>query len=387
MEHTMPRDYYDVLGVQRNASKDEIKQAFRRLARQYHPDVSDARDAEDRFKEINEAYQVLSDDRLRAAYDRYGHAGVGNAASGGFGGGMSGVEDIFEEIFGSFGFGGFGGFGGRRRRATRGRDLRYDLTLDFEEAVFGTEIEIEVTRQESCETCHGSRAAPGSQTRTCPECNGRGQVRRIQQAFGFSVVNVVTCPRCKGSGEIVETPCPTCHGTGVQRKTRTLEVKIPPGVDDGMQVRLGGEGEPSSNGGPTGDLYVVIHVRPHEFFKRRDNDIILELSINVAQAALGDVIEVPTVDGPVELTVPPGTQSGKVIRLRGHGVPKLRRDGSTSGRGDQLVVLNVEVPTKLTREQRELFEQLAQTLGHKVTPQKVGRGFVDRIADFFGGNA
>ncbi len=381
----MPRDYYDVLGVHRNASQDEIKQAFRRLARQYHPDVSEATDAEERFKEINEAYQVLSDERLRAAYDRYGHAGVGNATSGGFSGGMPGFEDIFEEIFGSFGFGGFGGRS--RRRATRGRDLRYDLTLSFEEAVFGTEVEIEVTRQETCETCHGNRAAPGSQKRTCPECHGRGQVRRIQQAFGFSVVNVVTCPRCKGTGEIVETPCPTCHGTGIQHKTRTLSVKIPPGVDDGMQVRLGGEGEPSNNGGPHGDLYVVIHVRPHEFFKRRDNDIILELSINVAQAALGDVIEVPTVDGPAEMTIPPGTQSGKVIRLRGHGVPKLRRDGSTGGRGDQLVVLNVEVPTKLTREQRELFEQLAQTLGRKVTPQKVGRGFVDRIADFFGGNA
>ena len=382
----MPQDYYDVLGVRRDASKDEIKQAFRRLARQYHPDVSEATDAEDRFKEINEAYQVLSDDRLRAAYDRYGHAGVNNSA-GGFSGGMSGFEDIFEEIFGNFGFGGFGNFGGRRRRATRGRDLRYDLTLDFEEAIFGTEVEIEVTRQETCEMCQGRRAAPGSETRTCPECGGRGQVRRVQQAFGFSVVNVVTCPRCNGTGEIIETPCPTCRGTGIQRKTRTLAVKIPPGVDDGMQVRLGGEGEPSANGGLHGDLYVVIHVRPHEFFKRRDNDIILELSINVAQAALGDVIEVPTVDGPVELTVPPGTQSGKVIRLHGHGVPKLRRDGSTGGRGDQLVVLNVEVPTRLTREQRELFEQLAQTLGHKVTPQKVGRGFMDRIADFFGGGA
>ena len=382
----MSRDYYDVLGVQRDASKDEIKQAFRRLARQYHPDVSEATDAEDRFKEINEAYQVLSDDRLRAAYDRYGPAGVNNA-TGGFSGGMPGFEDIFEEIFGNFGFGGFGGFGGRRRRATRGRDLRHDLTLDFEEAIFGTEVEIELTRQETCETCQGRRAAPGSKTSTCPECHGRGQVRRVQQAFGFSVVNVVTCPRCNGTGEIIETPCPTCRGTGIQRKTRTLSVKIPPGVDDGMQVRLGGEGEPSANGGLHGDLYVVIHVRPHEFFKRRDHDIILELSINVAQAALGDVIEVPTVDGPVELTVPPGTQSGKVIRLRGHGVPKLRRDGSTGGRGDQLVVLNVEVPTKLTREQRDLFEQLAQTLGRKVTPQKVGRGFVDRISDFFGGGA
>ena len=233
--------------------------------------------------------------------------------------------------------------------------------------------------------CGGSGAKPGTSPRTCPECNGTGQVRRMQQTFGFQMVNVMDCPRCSGRGEVVDSPCTTCKGGGTVQKTRTLTVKVPPGVDDGMQIRLSGEGEPSPNKGPNGDLYVVIGVRPHEFFKRRENDIILELSINVAQAALGDAIEVPTVDGLVELSVPAGTQSGKVMRLRDKGVPRLRRDGSTSGRGDQLVVLSVDIPMKLSKEQRDLFEQLAQTLGHEVTPQKAGRGFMDRIAEFFVG--
>lgn len=385
----MPRDYYDVLGVSRSASNDEIKKAFRKLARQYHPDVSDAPDAEDRFKEINEAYQVLSDDQRRAAYDRYGHAGLNGMQGGGFpGGGIPSWEDLIEELFGAAGFPGFGSFGGSRRRRgpARGRDLRYDLTIDFEQAVFGAEIDIEVPREETCDVCGGSGAKPGTSARTCPDCGGSGQVRRTQQAFGFNMVNVVSCPRCHGRGQVVDNPCHECRGQGTIRKTRTLTVKIPPGVDDGMQIRLSGEGEPSPDRhGPKGDLYVLLLVRPHEFFKRRENDIVLELSINVAQAALGDSIEVPTVDGPVEMSIPAGTQSGKVIRLRDKGVPRLRRDGTTSGRGDQLVVLSVDIPTRLTKEQRALFEKLAQTLGHDVTPQKAGRGFMDRLAEMFGG--
>lgn len=382
----MPRDYYDVLGVPRSASKDDIKKAFRQLARKYHPDVSDAPDAEERFKEANEAYQVLSDDQRRAAYDRFGHAGVNGMPGGGFStGGIPGIDELFEELFGGA-FGGFGGFGGRRRRGpARGRDLRYDMTIDFEQAVFGAEIDVELPRREACDVCGGSGAKPGTSPRKCTECNGTGQVRRAQQAFGFSMVNVVDCPRCHGRGEIIDNPCHECRGSGTVNKVRRLTVKIPPGVDDGMQIRLSSEGEPSPDGGPKGDLYVVISVRPHEFFKRRESDIILELSVNVAQAALGDVIEVPTVDGPAELTVPAGTQSGKVIRMRDKGVPRLRRDGSTSGRGDQLVVLNVEIPTRLSKEQRALFEQLGQSLGHEVTPQKAGRGFMDRIAEMFGG--
>jgi len=383
MERTMPRDYYETLGVPRNASKDDLKRAFRNLARQYHPDVNGATDAEERFKEINEAYRVLSDDQQRAAYDRFGRAGVNGSFTGGFSGGFPGIDEIFEELFGTF-----GGFAraGRRRGPVAGRDLRHDIRISFEQAVFGAEVEVELARRQTCDECGGSGAEPGTKPKTCPDCNGSGQVRRMQQAFGFNMVNVVDCPRCAGRGKIVEHPCAQCGGSGATVRSRTLSVTIPPGVDDGTQIRLAGEGEPSANGGPPGDLYVALQVTPHEFFKRRNNDIVVEMSINVAQAALGDAVEVPTVDGPAEITIPSGTQSGKVIRLRDKGVPKLRRDGTTSGRGDQLVILNVEVPSRLTKEQRELFEQLGRTLGSEVVPQKNGRGFLDRVADFFSGS-
>jgi molecular chaperone DnaJ len=386
----MPRDYYEVLGVPRNASKDDLKKAFRQLARQYHPDVSDAADAEERFKEINEAYTVLSDDNKRAAYDRFGHAGVngGGFPGGGFSGGFPGFDEIFEELFG--GLGGFPGFGSGGRRRSRGpvqgRDLRYDMTIEFEQAVFGAEVDIEVNRREKCPVCQGSRAEPGTTPRTCPDCNGSGHVRRSQQAFGFNMINVADCARCQGRGEIVDTPCHECNGQGIVARTRTLTVKIPPGVDDGMQIRLSGEGEPSPNKGTPGDLFVVLHVTPHEFFKRRNNDIILEVSVNVAQATLGDAVMIPTVDGDTELTVPAGTQSGEIIRLRGKGVPKLRRDGTAAGRGDQLVVITVQIPTRLTKEQRQIFEDLGRVLGREVIPQKSGRGFLDRVADFFSGS-
>ncbi|MBN1564958.1 MAG: molecular chaperone DnaJ [Anaerolineae bacterium] len=381
----MPRDYYEILGVPKNASKDDLKKAFRKLARTYHPDVNNAPDAEETFKEINEAYQVLSDDNRRAAYDRFGHAGVngGGFQTGGFGG----LDDILNDLFGGA-FGGFSGFGGstsrRRRGPAPGRDLRYDMTIDFEQAVFGADIDIEVNRREKCGVCKGTGAKPGTILRVCPECGGAGQVRRTQQAFGFNMVNVTDCPRCKGKGEVVETPCEECRGSGTVSKTRTLTVKVPPGVDDGMQIRLTSEGEPSAEGGPAGDLYVVLHVTPHEYFKRRNNDIILEIPVNIAQATLGDVVMVPTVDGETELSIPSGTQSGTVIKLRDKGVPKLRRDGTTAGRGDQLVILTVQIPTKLNKEQRDLFEQLGRTMGSEVVPQK-GRGFFDRVADFFAG--
>lgn len=383
----MPRDYYDVLGVPRNASNEDIKRAFRRLARQYHPDVSTEADAEERFKEINEAYRVLSDDDKRTAYDRFGHAGVngGAAGFGGFGGatGFPGFDEIFEEFFG-----GFGGASRRRQRRgpAQGRDQRYDLTIDFNQAVFGAEIDIEVTRRDTCPVCKGRGAAPGTQPRRCPDCNGTGQLRQVRQTFLGSMVNIVDCGRCGGTGEVIDTPCRECGGTGAVQRTRKLTVTIPPGVDDGTQIRLANEGEPGLRGGPPGDLYVVLTVTPHEFFKRRNSDILLEVSINIAQAALGDMITVPTVDGDEEIQVPAGTQSGKVIRMRGKGVPRLRRDGTTSGRGDQLLILTVETPTKLTKEQRELFEQLGKTLGREVVPQKSGRGFMDRVADFFSGN-
>ena len=329
---------------------------------------------------------MLSDEDKRAACDRFGHAGVnGGAGISGFGGAtrFPGFEEIFEEFFG-----GFGGTSRRQRRRgpVQGRDLRYDLTIDFNQAVFGAEIDIEVTRRDTCNVCKGSGAAPGTTPRRCPDCNGTGQLRQVRQTFLGSMVNIVDCGRCGGSGEVIDTPCRECNGSGTVHRPRKLTVKIPPGVDDGTQIRLANEGEPGLRGGPPGDLYVVLTVTPHEFFKRRDSDILLEVSINVAQAALGDTITVPTVDGEEQIQVPAGTQSGKVIRMRGKGVPRLRRDGTTSGRGDQLLIINVETPTKLTKEQRELFEQLAKTLGSEVVPQKSGRGFMERVADFFSGS-
>lgn len=383
----MARDYYDVLGVQRGASKDEIKRAFRKLAREYHPDVSEHEDAEQRFKEIGEAYEVLSDDEKRARYDRFGHAGVQGGFGGAGAGGYTDFTDIFEEFFN--GFGGMGGMGARpgaRRRGPRpGSDRRVDVTITFEESIFGIDKEIAFERLETCETCDGTKAEPGTSTTTCPQCNGAGEIRQVQQTFLGSMVRVTTCPRCNGAGEVVETPCHTCKGAGRNRSRVTLTVQIPAGVREGLQVQVRGEGDSGEAGAPAGNLYVVVHVQEHEYFKRRDNDILLNIPINVAQAALGDKVNIPTVDGEVELAIPAGTQTGKIFRLRGKGVPRLRPDGSNTGRGDQLVYIQVEVPTNLTEHQRELFEQLADTLGSEVEPQKNGRGFFDRVMDFFAG--
>lgn len=403
----MPRDYYEILGVPRDASKDDLKQAFRRLARKYHPDVSDAPDAEERFKEANEAYQVLSNDELRARYDRFGHAGVqGGMPPGGFGfggrrpgGGIPDLETIFEEIFGTrspFGSGrgsdpfgggrGSGPFGGSY--APPGRDLRYDLAIDFEQAVFGAEVDIEVDRRHTCERCGGRGIDADSNLRDCPECGGKGQVMRESQTLGIRMTRPVTCPRCEGRGQVIDQPCRDCHGEGTVHGPRRITVKIPPGVGNDTQIRLTGEGEASEQGGPPGDLYVVLSVRPHEFFQRRGHDIILELSINVAQAALGDTVRVPTVDGDTEVQIPPGTQSGKIVKLKGKGVPRLGRGGQVDGRGDQILILTVDVPTQLSREQRDLFEQLGRTLGHEVRPHKSAksdaRSFMDRLAEMFG---
>jgi molecular chaperone DnaJ len=379
----MPRDYYDILGVSRSADKSEVKKAYRRLARQYHPDVNKADDAESKFKEINEAYEVLSDDDKRARYDQFGHAGVG-MGTGGFGGatGFPGFEEIFEEFFSNFG----GRSTSSRRRGPRpGADRRVGVTISFEEAVFGTEREIEFDRLEACETCEGSGAEPGTSPKTCSQCNGTGEVRQVQQTFLGSMVRVAPCPHCGGKGTVVESRCRSCDGSGRLRKNTTLSVKIPPGVREGLQIQVRGEGDVGELGAPNGNLYVVVDVTEHEYFVRRDNDILLEVAINVVQATLGDKIVVPTVDGDVELTIPAGTQSGKVFRLRGRGFPRLRSDGSNSGRGDQLVHITVSVPTKLTGEQRELFEQLATTMNSEVYPQPNGKGFVSRVMDFFAG--
>jgi len=370
------RDYYEVLGVRRSASQEEIKRAYRRLARQYHPDVNKSPDAEERFKEINEAYQVLSNPEMRARYDRFGHAGLEGTAFPDFTD-FGGFGDIFDELFRDFGFGGFGRTRARTR-PQRGADLRYDLDLTFEEAAFGCEKEIEIPRLETCPRCRGSGAEPGTQPIRCPECNGTGEVRRVQQSILGSFVSVTTCPRCGGKGEIITTPCSQCRGQGRARVARTLVVKVPAGVDDEMQIRLSGEGEPGTYGGPPGDLYVVVHIKPHPYFRRQNHDIILELGINVAQAALGDEVWVPTLDGDEKLRIPAGTQSGTIFRLRGKGIPYLRRHG----RGDQLVVTQVIIPTELTEEQRKLFLQLAKTLGREVIPQKE-KSFLDRLGDIF----
>ncbi len=372
------RDYYEVLGVNREANADEIKKSYRKLARQYHPDVNKASDAEARFKEINEAYEVLSDDRKRAAYNQFGHAAVDGSAGGGFTGDFSdlgGLGDIFETFFG----GGFGGTRTANRRAPRrGADLRYDLTITFEEAAFGIEKEIEVPRHETCNRCHGKGAEPGTTPLKCSTCNGTGEVRRVQQSILGSFVNVTTCPTCRGEGETISIPCTQCRGQKRVRTMRPIAVKIPAGVDTGTQIRLANEGEIGENGGPAGNLYVVLEVKPHAYFRRREDDVILELQINVAQAALGDELEVPTLDGKEKIAVTAGTQTGKVYSLRGKGIPHLRR----SGRGDELVVIQVVIPANLTAEQRELFSRLAKTLGKEVIPQNE-KGFLDKLKDMF----
>lgn len=371
------RDYYEVLGVSRNASPEEIKAAFRKLARQYHPDVSQAPDAEERFKEINEAYAVLSDTDSRAAYDRFGHAGVQGA--GGVPDFTVDLGDLFDEFFG--GFGGFGRTTGRRARNAprRGSDLQYQVDLNFEESIFGVEKEIEITRDEVCDTCGGKGAEPGTNPVRCSTCNGTGEVRQVRQTLLGSMVQVSTCPVCNGRGETISTPCHVCGGRGIVRKTRSKVVSIPAGVDNGNQIRLAGEGQPGENGGPNGNLYLVIRVISHKYFRRRDNDILLDLNINIAQATLGAEVEVPTVDGPAKLKIPGGIQPGKVLRMRGKGVPHLRGNG----RGDQMVVVNVEVPKNLTAEQRKLMEQLAESLGSEVRPAE--RGFLDWLKETLGG--
>lgn len=370
-------DYYETLGVARGASADEIKSAFRQLARKYHPDVNKAQDAEERFKEINEAFVVLSDPEKRATYDRFGHAGL-NGMGGGGAPDFSTIDfsDIFEEFFG------FGGGANKRRSRSnprRGADINQSVALTFEEAVFGVDKEIEFTRDEICTTCRGTGAEPGTSPVRCQACEGRGEVRQVRQTFLGSMVQVTTCPTCNGQGEVINTPCHTCRGRGLERRTVHKTVTIPGGVDTGTQIRLAGEGQPGMFGGPNGNVYIEIQVRPHKFFRRKGNDILVDLNINVAQAALGADIEVPTLDGPSHLTIPAGTQPGRVFNVKGKGVPFLR----SSGRGDQLVIINVEVPTRMTAEQRQIFEQLAHTLGSEVRPQE--RSFLDKIKEVLGG--
>jgi molecular chaperone DnaJ len=349
-------DYYTVLGVDRNASDAEIKRAFRRLAQRWHPDVNTEPGADERFKEINEAYQVLSDPQRRQTYDMFGRAGLGGAGEAGFSG-FGGFGDIFDAFFGGT------TAGARRGRPQAGSDLRYDLRISFEEAVRGSDKEIEFGLLATCETCSGSGARPGTTPVTCPQCQGRGEVRSVRQTMLGQMLNVTACPRCRGEGRIVEDPCETCHGDGRTERRRTLRVTVPPGIDEGHQIRLSNEGEAGPRGGPAGSLYVAVHVNPHPALRREGTELVYEANVSIAQAALGARIRVPTVEGEEEVEIKAGTQPGTEIRLRGRGVPHLRRPGS---RGDLHVLVEVVVPTKLSKRQRELLTQFAAESGDEV---------------------
>lgn len=378
------RDYYEVLGVSRDATEEEIKKAYRKLARKYHPDVNkDDKDAAEKFKEINEAYEVLKDPEKRARYDQFGHAGVGQGGFdpgnfGGFGdfGDFGGFgSDIFEDIFDIFG----GGFGRTRRRGpTRGADLRYDLEITLEEAAFGVEKEVEIFRMESCKKCNGTGAKPGTMPKTCPTCGGSGQVRRVQNLGPMQFTNVTTCTNCGGRGNIIEEPCPKCNGRGQSKVGRKIKVKIPAGVDTGSQLRMSGEGEPGEMGGPPGDLYVVIRVKPHKLFVRQGDDLIYEVPISFVQAALGDEIEIPTLEEKVKLKIPEGTQPGTRFRLRSKGIPHIKG----YGRGDLIVHVDVVIPKKLNEKQKELLVKFAKISGEDIKP--TSKGLFRKMKDAFG---
>jgi molecular chaperone DnaJ len=370
------RDYYEVLGVARGASEQEIKSAYRKLALQFHPDRNPNNpDAEEKFKECSEAYAVLADGDKRAAYDRFGHAGVSGAgAAAGF---DPAIFQDFSDLFGDFfGFGEmFGGGGGRRRsRAQRGPDLREDITLDFEEAVFGTETKVTVRRHESCEECRGSGAAAGKAPVTCRSCAGHGQVR-YQQGF-FSIAR--TCPTCQGTGSVITDPCPKCKGEGRVLRQRTIDAKVPAGVEDGTRIRFAGLGEAGTFGGPAGDLYVVLHVKEHSFFEREGNDLYCVMPISFTQAALGTEIVVPTLEGEHTLKIPEGTQSGTTLRIRGKGVPVL----NGHGKGDLFVEVRLQTPSKLTKRQRELLQELDGITRIENKPQR--RTLLGKVKDIFG---
>ncbi|MEO1069287.1 MAG: molecular chaperone DnaJ [Cyanobacteria bacterium J06638_6] len=359
----MARDFYDILGISRNADQDEIKRSYRRLARKYHPDVNKDPGAEDTFKEINRAYEVLSEPEIRARYDRFGEAGVGAAGAGGYQdfGDMGGFADIFESFFS--GFSGGQGQGGRRRGPTRGDDLRLDLRLDFKEAVFGGEKEIKISHLETCGTCAGSGAKPGTRPTTCGTCSGTGQVRRATRTPFGSFTQVSACPTCSGTGEVIEDRCDVCGGSGQNQETKKLKITVPAGVDNGTRLRVSSEGDAGLRGGPAGDLYVYLFVAEDAAFKRDGINILSDLKISYLQAILGCTLPIDTVDGPVELEIPTGTQPGTVLTLEDRGVPKL---GNPVSRGDHLIMVQVDIPTRMKPEERELIEKLAEIRGEKV---------------------
>jgi len=370
------RSYYEILGVERNADDADIKRAFRKLAQQWHPDVSADPGASDKFKEINEAYQVLSDPKRRQIYDMVGTAGLGDMGGAGnpFGEGFPGFGDLFDAFFSGMG----GQAGARRGRKASGSDLRYDLRITFEEAVRGIEKEIDFDMLDRCGTCSGTGAAPGSTPSTCKICDGRGEVRSVRQTMLGQMVNVSACTRCNGEGRIVDQPCQPCRGEGRVQRHKALRVSIPPGIDEGHQIRLSGEGEAGPRGGPAGSLYVAVHVTPHPQLRRDGSELYFELPLSIAQASLGTRTKIATVEGEEDLEIRAGTQPGTEIRLRGRGVPHLRRSGA---RGDLHVMIRVHIPTKLSKRQRQLLEEYAADAGEMVLPSG---GILDRMKDVIG---
>ncbi|GAC1458895.1 MAG: molecular chaperone DnaJ [Chamaesiphon sp.] len=371
----MARDYYEILGTSRDADKEEIKRAYRRLARKYHPDVNSETGAEDRFKEINRAYEVLSEPEMRARYDRFGEAGVTSGAGAGFSdmGDIGGFADIFESFFSGFA-GGMGQTGRRRSGPSRGDDLRLDLKLAFREAVFGGEKEIRIPHLENCSTCNGNGAKPGTGSRTCATCSGTGQVRRATRTPFGSFTQVSVCPTCNGEGQVIEEKCEACGGVGRKQETKKLKITIPAGVDNGTRLRVSKEGDAGQRSGPPGDLYVYLFVEEDAEFHREGINILSEIKISYLQAILGCRLEVNTVDGPVELMIPPGTQPNTVLTMENHGVPRL---GNPVSRGDHLITIQIDIPTRIAPEERKLLEELA-----KIKGDRTGKGGLE---GFLGG--
>jgi len=368
------RDYYEVLGVGRDATDEEIRKTFRKLAFKYHPDHNHQDGAEGRFKEVNEAYQVLSDPDKRAAYDRFGYGGAEGLLGRGFEGfDFGGLGDIFDAFFG-------GATTTPRQAPRRGADLYHQMTISFEEAVFGCEKEVAISRTENCAQCHGVGTKPGSQPSRCPNCNGSGQVKRVHQSIFGRFTNIAICPQCHGEGRIITDPCPQCHGSGKEKQQRKITVTIPAGIDDNFQIRLSGEGEVGSRGGSSGNLYIILSVEPHEFFIRENNNILYELPVNFAQAALGAEVEIPTLDGKTKLKIPAGSQTGDAFRLKDQGIPHLQG----SRRGDQVVFLSVVTPEKLSQKQRQLLEELAQSLGSTNMPPQKRKGLLEKLKNVYG---